>query len=81
LRRYGTLEQALTAGRFPQQAEELRLFRSIATMNRSAPLPPLPDRSPDWNNAADLARKWKLNALADRLDKLAPPARSPRAGA
>ena len=33
LQRYGTLEAALVAGRFPTQAKELRLFRSIATMN------------------------------------------------
>ena len=33
LQRYGTLEAALAAGRFPTQAKDLRLFRSIATMN------------------------------------------------
>ena len=33
LQRYGTLEAALAAGRFPAQAENLRLYRSIATMN------------------------------------------------
>ena len=31
LRRYGSLEAALTAGRFPAMAESLRLFRYIAT--------------------------------------------------
>ena len=71
LRKYGTLEAALMAGRFPTQAETLRLFRSIATMNSSAPLPPLPDQNPTWSKAAALARKWKLNQLAERLDKLA----------
>jgi 5'-3' exonuclease len=34
IRRYGTLEQALAAGRFPALAKELRLYRSIATMFR-----------------------------------------------
>ena len=70
LRKYGTLEHALVAGRFPAQADALRLFRSIATMNSSAPLPPLPDRVPTWSKAAALTREWKLNALAERLDKL-----------
>ena len=37
LRRYGSLENAIAAGRFPAQAEKLRLYRSIATMDRSAP--------------------------------------------
>ena len=37
LQRYGSLEAALTAGRFPAKAETLRLYRSIATMNKKAP--------------------------------------------
>src|SRR5438105_3380003 len=36
LRRYGTLEAILAAGRFPVQAEQLRLYQWIATMNPSA---------------------------------------------
>ena len=72
LRKYGTLEAALTAGRFPTQAETLRLFRSIATMNSSAPLPLLSDQNPTWSKAAALAREWKLNPLAERLDRLVP---------
>jgi DNA polymerase-1 len=71
LRKFGTLEHALLAGRFPEQAEALRLFRSIATMDSNAPLPPLGDQKPAWSKAAALAREWKLNALAERLDKLA----------
>src|SRR5438874_2778427 len=39
LRKYGTLEDMLAAGRFPIQAEELRHYRRIATMDASAPLP------------------------------------------
>jgi DNA polymerase I len=38
LQSYGSLEAALTAGRFPAMAKSLRLFRSIATMNRKSPL-------------------------------------------
>ncbi|HET7447062.1 MAG TPA: 5'-3' exonuclease [Methyloceanibacter sp.] len=71
LRRYGTLEAALAAGRFPAMAESLRLFRSIATMNRRAPLPSLRNQKPTWRKAAELARNWQLNQLAGRLEKLA----------
>src|SRR6185436_6398475 len=31
INRYGTLDAVLAAGRFPTQAEDLRLYRSIAT--------------------------------------------------
>jgi exodeoxyribonuclease III len=71
LRRYGTLEKALAAGRFARQADELRLYREIATMDRTAPLPPLRDRKPTWGIASALARGWGLNQLADRLAALA----------
>ena len=72
LRKYGTLEAALKAGRFPVQAEALRLYRSIATMDAKAPLPALRDQNPTWGNAAALARRWRLKALADRFDSLLP---------
>jgi DNA polymerase-1 len=71
VRRYGSLENMLKAGLFPTQAEQLRLFRAIATMNTKAPLPRLPDQTPTWDNAAALARDWELQQLADRLEKLA----------
>jgi DNA polymerase I len=70
LRQYPTLEDALAAGRFPTQAEALRLYRRIATMDASAPIPALPDQTPTWSKAAALAREWDLNRLADRLDEL-----------
>jgi DNA polymerase-1 len=70
LRRYGSLEAALADGRFPAQAEQLRLYRSIATMDASAPLPDLADQTPSWGDAAALAREWALNRLADRLAEL-----------
>jgi len=69
LRRHGTLDAILTAGRFPQQTEQLRLYRWIATMNASAPLPSLADQLPTWAKASALARSWNLNQLADRLLK------------
>ena len=67
LRRYGSLEAALAQGSFAAQAEQLRLYRSIATMDAAAPLPPLGDQTPTWGAAAVLAREWELNQLADRL--------------
>lgn len=70
LQRYGTLEAALAAGRFPAMAENLRLFRSIATMNRKAPLPSLRSQKPTWHKAAALAGEWELNQLARRLEEL-----------
>jgi DNA polymerase I len=45
----------------------LRLYRRIATMDASAPLPSLPDEAPTWASASTLARGWGLNQLADRL--------------
>jgi DNA polymerase-1 len=67
LRRYGSLEAVLAAGRFAAQAKELRLFRSIATMNPKAPLPRISDQKPTWNEAAALAKKWHLKQLSARL--------------
>jgi DNA polymerase-1 len=40
-------------------------------MDSTAPLPPIADQPPTWTKAAALAKEWKLNALAERLDKLA----------
>ena len=71
VRKYGSLAAMLKAGRFARDAHNLRLFRSIATMNRNAPLPRLPDQTPTWAKAAALAREWELKQLASRLDELA----------
>ena len=67
LRRYGSLDAALAQGSFAAQAEQLRLYRSIATMDASAPLPPLDDQTPSWATATALVREWGLNQLANRL--------------
>jgi DNA polymerase I len=67
LTEYGSLEAALEAGRFSNQAEELRLYRRIATLDASAPLPSLNDQAPKWAEASDRVRGWGMNALADRL--------------
>jgi DNA polymerase-1 len=49
----------------------LRLYLSIATMDKSAPLPPLRNSKPNWKGAAALARDWQLNRLAERLEAMA----------
>jgi DNA polymerase-1 len=71
LKRHPDLEAMLAEGRFPQQAEDLRLYRRIATMVTDAPLPDLPDMVPDWAGGAALARQWELRALSERLEGLA----------
>lgn len=71
LRKYRTLEAALKDGCYPAVADKLRLYRSIATMDKTAPLPSLRDQKPSWLKAAGLARQWALNRLADRLEGLA----------
>ena len=67
LARYPTLEAALADGLFARQADDLRLYREIATMDAGAPLPRLPDMIPKWRKASALAKAWGLNALAERL--------------
>jgi DNA polymerase-1 len=71
LRQHESLEAALEAGRFAAQAEELRIYRRMATLDASAPLPPLEDQMPQWAEASTFVRAWGLNALADRLAALA----------
>ena len=71
LRRYGALDGVLEAGLFQPQAEILRLYRLIATMDAKAPLPSLDDQQPTWGSASTFARDWGLNQLADRLDEMA----------
>jgi DNA polymerase-1 len=71
LNQYGSLEAALAAGRFEAQAEELRLYRRIATLDASAPLPSLAQQTPTWAEASSLADSWGLGQLAGRLATLA----------
>ena len=67
LKQHGSLAQALADGRFPQIAEELLLYREIATMDPEAPLPKLAPTPPDWAGAAAHARELGLDGLANRL--------------
>jgi 5'-3' exonuclease len=71
LRRYGSLAAILKAGRFARIAEDLRLYRAIATMNKKAPLPSLARQKPSFAKAAALARQWQLRQLAGRLEEMA----------
>ena len=71
LKEYGTLEAALEAGRFSAQADELRIYKRMATLDPSAPLPQLDDQLPKWQEASGYVRELGLNALADRVAALA----------
>jgi len=70
LAQYGSLEAALEQGRFAAEADALRLYRHIATMDREAPLPDLEDQQPTWERAAALAAEWGLGRLTRRLEAL-----------
>ena len=67
LRQYGSLEDAIAAGRFAAIAEDLRLYRRIASLDASAPLPPLKDQTPSWAEASSLLSAWGMNAVAERV--------------
>lgn len=71
LRKYGSLAAILKAGRFAKQADDLKLYRAIATMDKKAPLPKLPAQTPNWDKAAVLVRQWQLRQLAVRLEEMA----------
>ena len=70
LAQYGTLEAALADGRFAAEAEDLRLFRRIATMDASAPLPPLAETSPAWVEASSFLERLELGGVAERVAAL-----------
>jgi 5'-3' exonuclease len=69
LRHYGSLEAMLDEGRFSAEADALRLYRRLAWLDSSAPLPPLPDRVPDWKAAAAAAHELGLGGLAGRFEE------------
>jgi DNA polymerase-1 len=73
LREFGSLEAALEAGRFGAQADELRLYRRIATLDAAAPIPELADQTPTWAEGSALVRSWGINQLANRLAERAKP--------
>jgi 5'-3' exonuclease len=69
LAQYGSLDAMLGQGRFATEADALRLYRHIATMDREAPLPPLPDVTPDWGSAAEHATRIGAPRLARRFEE------------
>ena len=71
LAQYGTLENVLDAGRFAAESEDLRLYRRIAQMDASAPLPPLKPQTPTWAEASSFVADLGLAQLAERLASLA----------
>ena len=71
LAQYGSLDALLDDGRFSQEADALRLYRSIATLDPSAPIPAIPDRQPDWRAGAAAAAALGLGRLAGRLEEAA----------
>jgi len=71
IREHGSLDAALAAGRFSAEREDLLLYRRIATMDASAPLPSIADQAPKWAEASSLAESWGLGNLAARLEALA----------
>jgi DNA polymerase-1 len=71
LAEYKTLDELLAAGRFGAQAEELRLYRRMATLDASAPIPPLVEQTPNWAEASSTLRDLGLNAVAERAAALA----------
>ena len=69
LAQHGSLDALLAESRFAVEADALRLYREIATLDHSAPLPPLPDLSPDWTAGAAHARGLGLDGLAGRFEE------------
>ena len=70
LRQYGSLEAALADGRFAAEAEDLRLYRRIAQMDASAPLPPLEEARPNWTEASSFLEQLGLGGVAGRVGAL-----------
>jgi DNA polymerase-1 len=62
-----SLDALLAAGRFAEQADELRSYLAIARLDPTAPLPPVDDCLPDWEAGAVAAEALGLDKLAARL--------------
>ncbi len=70
LAQYGSLEASLAAGRFDAEADALRLYLRLATLDPTAPLPPLAGQAPRFAEGAEWARELGLTRLADRIASL-----------
>jgi DNA polymerase I len=71
LQTHETLDGAIEAGVFQEQAETLRLYVRLTRLQYHAPIPELPDAQPDWRAAAKLVSGWGLGQLAGRLEERA----------
>ena len=67
LAKYGSLEACLEAGGFPDQADALRDYLKITTLQPDAKIPDLPDTDPDWEAGGALAEAWGLAGVAKRM--------------
>lgn len=79
LRAHGSLEGAIAGARSERprlaltlgsEAEQLRVFKKVATLVE-VPVLPVPDRSTDFAGGAGAARAFGMEALARRLEALA----------
>ena len=72
LQEHGTLEALLEAGRFSAEADALRLYRHIATLDPvGARARRFPIASPTGRAAAEAAEELGLGRLAGRLEEAA----------
>jgi DNA polymerase I len=69
LQSYPDLEAMLAAGRFEAEAERLREYRRIASMDAAAPLAAVPDLEPDWAAGGSAAEALGVPRLAAELRK------------
>lgn len=69
LAQYPSLDAMLAEGRFASEADALRLYLRIATMDRAAPLPKLDDREPDWEAGVAFAREQGLGRVVGRFEE------------
>jgi len=71
LAQYGSLDALLDDGRFSQEADALRTYRRVATLDPTVAIPAIPDRQPDWRAGAAAAEALGLGRLAGRLEEAA----------
>jgi len=71
LQKQGTLDAALENGGFPDEAEQLRKYLQIARLQYDAPVSGIPDAEPDFLRGAELAARWGLKGIEERLRSLA----------
>jgi len=67
LQAYADLDAMIADGRFESEADQLRIFLRMATLDPSAPLPDLPDLEPDWDAGAAAAEALGVARLARQL--------------